>query len=110
MAKARKEGDVKVMISRTQVNQVLKVYRTRSVSRTVGKGQENVPEAAKDDIRLSFDKKDLERVRELVQKLPDIRNDKVEPIARKVELGTYSVDPREVAEKMLSRLFADRIR
>ena len=46
----------------------------------------------------------------MVNACPDIREELVEPLARAVESGEYSVDLESVAEKMLGRLLADRIR
>jgi negative regulator of flagellin synthesis FlgM len=105
------EGDVKLMISRAQIGQIIKVYRTQGMLQPLSKASGAVYSVpAKDDISLSFSQDDLKRVRELVQKLPDIRLDKVESIARGVQAGTYNVDPREVADKMMGRLLADRLR
>lgn len=100
-----------MMISRAQIGQILKVYKTQGMLQPLGKAEE-VPYGTRvrDDISLSFSQDDLKKVRELVDKLPDIRLDKVESIAREIEAGTYGVDARQVADKMMGRLLADRLK
>lgn len=100
-----------MMISRAQIGQILKVYKAQGVLQPSGKA-EGVTSVGfvRDDINLSFSQDDLKKVRELVERLPDIRLDKVESIAREVEAGTYKVDPRQVADKMMGRLLADKLR
>ncbi len=100
-----------MMISRAQIGQILKVYRTQGMLQPLAKAEE-VPHgtSVRDDINLSFSQEDLRKVRELVDKLPDIRLDKVESIAREIEAGTYRVDARQVADKMMGRLLADRLK
>jgi negative regulator of flagellin synthesis FlgM len=99
------------MISRAQIGQILKVYRTQGMLQPLSKAEEvSHGSRVRDDINLSFSQDDLKRVRELVNKLPDIRVDKVESIAREIEAGTYRVDANQVADKMMGRLLADRLK
>ncbi|MEX0975069.1 MAG: flagellar biosynthesis anti-sigma factor FlgM [Bacillota bacterium] len=99
------------MISRAQIGQILKVYKAQGIASPLSKA-EGVSSGStlKDDINLSFSPSDLTRVRELVQKLPDVRLDKVESIAREIEAGTYKVDSMQVADKMMGRLLADKLK
>jgi len=99
-----------LMISRTQIEQVLKVYKASKTSRPVPRDTGVTQPAQQDKVRLSFSMEDIEKVKRLVHASPDIRQDIVEPLASAVESGEYSVDPESVAEKMLGRLLADRIR
>jgi negative regulator of flagellin synthesis FlgM len=99
------------MISRAQIGQILKVYKTQGIASPLSKA-EGVASGSvvRDDINLSFSQADLSKVRELVKKLPDVRLDKVESIAREIEAGTYKVDSMQVADKMMGRLLADRLK
>ena len=103
-------GDVKLMISRTQIDQVIKVYRASKASKPVPRDTGVARTAQQDKIRLSFSMEDIEKVKRLAHASPDIRQEIVEPLVKAVESGEYSVDPESVAEKMLGRLLADRIR
>jgi len=100
-----------LMISRAQIGQIMKVYKTQGILSPLTKAEGvSSGSAVGDDIALSFSQSDLAKVRELVKKLPDVRLDKVESIARKVEAGTYKVDPMQVADKMMGRLLADKLK
>ncbi len=99
-----------MMISRAQIGQVLKVYesqRAPSSSKTDPAGKVH---SGKDKIALSASQDDQNRVRGIVKDIPDVRLEKVEHLKKQVEAGTYKVDASEVADKMLGRLLADRIK
>ena len=99
-----------MMISKTQVDQVLKVYKTNK-SLGAQSAVENVSHNNRqDEIGLSFTKEDIEKIKELVRKMPDVREDLIAPISKKVESGEYSVESNAIAEKMMGRLLADKIR
>ncbi|HHY16587.1 MAG TPA: flagellar biosynthesis anti-sigma factor FlgM [Firmicutes bacterium] len=108
MAKLER-GDVKLMISRTQIDQVLKVYKTEKTFKVVS-GEKGLSRSRQDGIRLSFTGQDVERIKELVNKQPDIRQDRVDPLLKEVEKGEYSVDPKSIADKLVGRLLVDKIR
>ena len=65
----------------------------------VGKGKEAGP--LKDKVALSQKAKDIETIREILRKTPDVREDKVALIKKKIESGEYSVKGKEVADQML---------
>lgn len=99
-----------MMISRAQISQVLRVYKSQGSSSPAGKLQKLSLQSSGDRINLSFTQDDVSLVKEIVESVPDIRMDKVQSIAERVASGTYSVDPVEIADKILGRLLADRIR
>ena len=45
--------------------------------------------------------KELERYKESIRLAPDIRNDYVEMIRRKIKKGTYDVKAEDIAEKII---------
>lgn len=65
----------------------------------VGKGEE--VESLKEKVTLSQKAKDIEMIREIFRKTPDVRDDKVALIKKKIESGEYSVKGKEVADQML---------
>jgi negative regulator of flagellin synthesis FlgM len=65
----------------------------------VGKAKEAGP--LKDEVALSQKAKDIETIREILRKTPDVREDKVALIKKKIESGEYSVKGKEVADQML---------
>ena len=44
---------------------------------------------------------EVQKFRELTKKLPDVRQDKVDEIKKKIESGEYRVDAEAVAKKMI---------
>ena len=105
-----KRGDVKVMISKIQVDQVLKVYKTNKSLGAQSAVESVSHNNRQDEIGLSFTKEDIEKIKELVRKMLDVREDLIAPISKKVESGEYSVESNAIAEKMMGRLLADKIR
>ncbi len=97
------------MISRAQIGQILKIYRSQAV-RSSSKAASPEEVMAQDKIVLSASQEDQNKVRRIVEDIPDIRLEKVEPLKKKIEAGTYKVEASEVADKMLGRLLADRIK
>jgi len=99
-----------VMISKIQVDQVLKVYKTNKSLGAQSAVESVSHNNRQDEIGLSFTKEDIEKIKELVRKMPDVREDLIAPISKKVESGEYSVESNAIAEKMMGRLLADKIR
>jgi negative regulator of flagellin synthesis FlgM len=44
---------------------------------------------------------DIKQLRDAINRLPDIREDKVRELKDKVERGIYDVDGQKIAEKMM---------
>jgi negative regulator of flagellin synthesis FlgM len=51
--------------------------------------------------RNSPDPAEVQKFKELAKKIPDVRQDKVDEIKKKIESGEYQVDAEAVAKKML---------
>ncbi len=98
------------MISRSQISKVLSVYRIEKGLPELTRSSGSFGKAPADTVKLSFSPGDLQRVREIAQRLPDIRMDRVQHVAGELASGTYKIDSGEVAEKILGRLLADRIK
>mgnify|MGYP001609598257 CR=1 FL=1 len=60
-----------------------------------------------EQIVLSSKAKDIQRAQEAVRAAPDIRTDKVNRIKQELSDGTYKVNTRDVAEKMLKNILND---
>ncbi len=101
-----------MMISRAQVNQILKVYKTSSVGKLSpsGRPDERPTGGGADALYISVSPQDVSMVKSIIEAVPDVREEKVREISRRLREGTYHVKPEEVAEKLLGRLMADRLR
>jgi negative regulator of flagellin synthesis FlgM len=64
-----------------------------------GKGKDAEP--LEEKVTLSQKAKDIETIREILRNTPDVREDKIALIKKKIESGEYSVKGKEVADQML---------
>ena len=56
----------------------------------------------KDAVSISSDAKYLNIALKALKNTPDIREDKVKELTEKIESGTYHIDSRKIAEKILN--------
>jgi negative regulator of flagellin synthesis FlgM len=63
--------------------------------------QQATAQEAGDRVELSPLAKDLQKAAEVAQATPDVRADKVAALKAKIESGTYEVDSKKVASKMI---------
>lgn len=63
--------------------------------------------SAGDRVEISDGTKDMQKMREIIAETPMERADLVATLKRQIESGEYQVPSQEVADKMLSSLFAD---
>lgn len=54
-----------------------------------------------DTVNISDAAKEIQEVRKELDKIPDVRADKVEQLKNQIENGTYEIKSEEIAEKML---------
>ncbi|MDH3392472.1 MAG: flagellar biosynthesis anti-sigma factor FlgM [Desulfobulbaceae bacterium] len=60
-----------------------------------------------DRVELSSGSRDVLKMQEILQETPEVRKEKVEEFKRQIEEGTYQVDSRQVADKMMWSLLSD---
>lgn len=58
--------------------------------------------APADRINISSRTREIADLTAAIEKLPDVREDKVRQIREAIAAGTYSIDPRAIAEKILN--------
>jgi negative regulator of flagellin synthesis FlgM len=56
---------------------------------------------SKDKVVLSPEAQQIQKVKELIYSLPDIRDEKVAEIRAQIEAGDYDVDGEKIASKMI---------
>ncbi|MBF0330115.1 MAG: flagellar biosynthesis anti-sigma factor FlgM [Nitrospirae bacterium] len=82
----------------------------QGVSRVREKGYEKPEEVQKSDqVTVSEKAKEIGRLQQEVQKMPDVRADKVDDVKEKIKAGTYNVKGEAVAGKMLKEAIIDSI-
>lgn len=98
-----------MIISKAQVQNILKTYAKELRSGNVEKGKQVQGKLGKDELSISGDSKLKQRVMQAAIKSEDIRSSLVKELAEKISTGSYEVSNNDVAEKMISRAIIDKI-
>ena len=85
--------------------QIAQTYGPQGTSESGAKAKK--AEARTDGTSLSAAAQELLKARRAVQDAPDVRADLVAELRRQVQAGTYTVDAREIARKLLPALGLD---
>lgn len=85
-------------IQNNSINKMLNMYANQSnVDRTKKSGVAK----KSDELNISSTARDFQVAMQEVKKQPEIREEKVASIKRQIEAGTYKVDAKRIAEKMM---------
>lgn len=102
-----------MQISRGELGNVLKAYVARSedVKREAGekKAAAGDRDPQGDALTLSAQAQEIQRLREVLDRTPDVRAERVKSLAEDVAAGAYRVDPAKVAAQMLGRMLGDKL-
>jgi len=100
-----------MQISNKQIESVFRAVSDQLRSEKAGrakKGDQAAPSG--DQALISSQATELSRFREILAKIPDVREDRVAEMAEKLASGQYRPTSTEIAEKMLVRELADRLK
>jgi len=61
-------------------------------------------DAEKDKISLSGKAKEISEFKTAIDQLPDVRTDRVDAVKQAIDTGTYNIDARKIAQKILEEL------
>jgi len=92
-------------ISQTEIDSVIAVYRTRAVAATRGASGLDPSDA----VDISRDALLMGKVRSAYERLPDVREERVRELRRRIQEGKYYVPTDMLVEKLLGRLTSDVI-
>ena len=98
-----------MIISGKQIQSIMKVYTDQNKVSQTAKTKGTAPTSQKDEVILSSQAQEFGQIFQAIKAMPEIRQDKVQEIAGRIAQGDYSVDAREVAEKMIGRILADNL-
>ncbi len=99
------------VIKTNDVEKSSEILRNK-VEKTKGKGSkglENQAESSVDIVDISKESEVLYKAKKEIDKLPDVRKEKVEAIKDKVENNEYKVDEGKVADKILEESIIDEL-
>ncbi|NLY89079.1 MAG: flagellar biosynthesis anti-sigma factor FlgM [Firmicutes bacterium] len=97
-----------MIISNKQVQSIIKAYGVSDTRRKLP-GDNRTAVSRNDSLEISREAKELSTIRRIIDKTPDIRLEKVTAIKKAIANGTYHVDSRDIAHKMIVRSLVDRI-
>lgn len=98
-----------MMISKTQIQQVMKQYRDNAkVPKPEKKGV--MPAARQvDQVILSKEAVSAQQVYKDMKETPAVRKAMVLDLQQRIQSGTYNVSGEDIAEKIIGRVIVDRI-
>jgi negative regulator of flagellin synthesis FlgM len=97
-----------MIISRTQVQNLLKIYGIDKSSK-LDKKQLGKIAGKNDELAISSESRIKQRAMQAAKQAEDVRLDKVNQLQEEISSGTYTVNDDEVAEKMIARAIVDRL-
>ena len=62
-----------------------------------------------DKVQLSSGSKDVQKMKEILNQTPEMRMEMIESLKQEINAGTYKVDSREIADRMLDDLLTGEI-
>jgi len=65
--------------------------------------------APTEKVNLSTTAKDVQRIKSEIEKLPDVREEKIRELQAQIDKGTYSADADKIAEKMVGESLLDNL-
>ncbi len=89
----------------TGIQQIMETYKANRVKKTGAVDKVS----KKDEVAFSSIGKDFQTALKAVSQAPDLRMDKVQELQQKMQLGTYTVDAKDAADKMVERIFDAKI-
>lgn len=100
-----------MQISATEVEKLLaKQIRTRRLGESELEFKEIALEELPESQVAEPSRSEVARVAEIVKAAPDVREDVVMRLKERIEKGDYKVSGEEIAEMMVRRMQADRIK
>ncbi len=76
-------------------------------TRMEGSPSQTQPVQAEDKVELSIEAQNLASLQEKAMNAPDIRTDKVNSIMKQIQEGSYTIDSRLIAERLIKDHLAE---
>lgn len=99
---------MKVSETRNQLHELL---QQQQAAEKTSQGRENRSVsgsvAPEEKVTLSERAREIQQVRQAVEALPDVREEKVDELKERIASGEYRVDGEKVAEKMIGESLLD---
>jgi len=86
-------------------NRINQIFNSNNVSKVKKAGTGS----SGDKLELSRTGNDYSIAKQVLSQAPDVREDKIKDIKKRIEAGTYNVNMEDFAEKRVSRYFDEMI-
>lgn len=96
-----------MIISNKQIQSVLKVYGEQNSVGKSAKTEKTQPAKGQDQVILSSGVQEFGHVLQRVVAMSDVRPEKVKELSQKIQAGTYQVDSKDIADKIIGRSLVD---
>ncbi|MGQ9846222.1 MAG: flagellar biosynthesis anti-sigma factor FlgM [Bacteroidales bacterium] len=99
----------------------MKIYDIQNQTGYIGKIEKRLDESGKlsskeiesssikDNVALSSQSKEMQKIYDTLKETPDIRKEKVNALKQAIQKGEYNIDSQKLAEKMLKESILDII-
>ena len=98
-----------MIISGKQIQSIAKIYAEQNKLVKNSKPQGSGPAKKQDEVILSTQAQEFGQIYQALKAMPEVRQEKVKEFSERIASGDYSVEAKEVAEKMLGRMLADHL-
>jgi negative regulator of flagellin synthesis FlgM len=89
-------------ISQIRTDNKVEVKKTRKLEG----GAESASPAGADTVDLSSSSRDVQKMKEILAQTPAMRMEMIESLKKQIDEGTYQVDARDIADKMMDDLLS----
>lgn len=95
-----------------EVDRILRAQGIAPVNGVAASGTVSTSESssAAAEVEISDTAQDIQNAKQMVMQAPDVREDVVAAIKARIDNGTYAVSGEDIADLMIRRALADRIR
>jgi len=90
-------------ISQIRTDNKVEVKKTRKLEG----GAEGAGPSAADTVDLSSGSRDVQKMKEILAQTPAMRMEMIESLKKQIDEGTYQVDARDIADKMMDDLLSE---
>lgn len=97
-----------MIISGKQIQNILKAYGDNKPVKNT-KAEKMAATQQKDEVVLSTQAQEFAHILQKIKNMPDVREEKVQELTQRIQSGEYHVEAKDVADKMIGRVLADKI-
>lgn len=88
-------------IINNNIQKVLKIYNNQNSKKEIKSAARL---GKRDELKLSDEAREFQIALKALENTPDVREEKIEEIRQQIQSGTYEIDSKKIAEKMLRNI------